>query len=208
MPNFGLSKPWIAKLNTQTGKYSDAFQCGRAVNTTVTPNYNQGSMFADDQQTEDVTEFKNASVTLGVDTLPIKAAEVMFGHTVTEEGQETSKVSDSGSYVGYGFITTEVTDGVKKYRACLVKKVKFTESEESYTTKGDSITFSNPTLSGTAMAIGVGDSPEDWRIKSPKFDTSKQADTWIQTQLGVSASDNKDTNTETDTETDPNKTGK
>ncbi len=201
MPNFGLSHPWIAKLNTQTGQYSDAFRCGKAVNTTVTPNYGQGSMYADDQQTEEVTEFKNAGVDLGVDTLPIKAGEVMFGHTVSEDGEETSNVSDSGAYVGYGFTTTEMTNGIKKYRACLLKKVKFTEGAESYTTKGDSITFSNPTLSGTAMAIGVGEKPEVWRIKSPKFNTNKEADDWIQKQLGASksTSDASDTGGTSDT---------
>lgn len=181
MANFGLSKPWMAHLNPSTGAYSDAFKCGRAVNTSVVPNYNNGQMYADNKQTEDVSEFKNASVTLGVDALPLAAPNVLFGHTVAQDGTENSNSDDSGSFVGYGFITNEIADGVKKYRACLLLKVKFVEGEESYQTKGDSITFANPNLTGTALAMSNG----DWRRKSPYFTTEAEADAWIQTQLGV-----------------------
>lgn len=181
MANFGLSKPWIASLNAESDTYSGAFKCGKAVNTTVTPNFNEGQLFADNQQTENVTEFKNATVVLGVDSLPADAPKVMFGHDVAEDGTETSNSEDAAAYVGYGFITTEVKSGVKKYRACLLHKVKFTEGEESYTTKGDSITFSTPNLSGVALANNNG----DWRTKSPFFDSEAEADAWIQEKLGV-----------------------
>lgn len=185
MANFGLSYPWIAKLNTATGEYSEAFKCGRAVSTTVTPNFNQASLFADDMQVEDVNEFKNATIALSVDTLPIKASEVLFGHTVSTEGVEKDKSSDSGVYVGYGFISSEMLDGAKKYRACLLLKAKFVESEEAYTTKGDSIAFTTPNLSGTAFAIGVGSDPEEWRRKSPRFDTMAEADAWLKEALNA-----------------------
>lgn len=183
MANFGLSKPWIASLNVESDTYSGAFKCGKAINTSVTPNFNEGPLFADNQQTENITEFKNAAVVLGVDSLPATAPKVMFGHDVAEDGTETSNSEDAAAYVGYGFITTEVKSGVKKYRACLLHKVKFTEGEESYTTKGDSITFSTPNLSGVALANNKG----DWRTKSPFFDSEAEADAWIQEKLGVTA---------------------
>lgn len=181
MANFGLSKPWIASLNPETNTYTGAFKCGKAVNTTVTPNYNEGQLFADNQQTENAKEFKNAAVAMGVDSLPAKATEVMFGHKVEEDGTEVSNAEDEAAYVGYGFITTEMQNGVKKYRACLLHKVKFTEGEESYTTKGDTITFSTPNLTGIAFANNTG----DWRTKSPYLDTEAAADAWIQEKLGV-----------------------
>lgn len=181
MANFGLSFPTIAKLNVETGKYSGAFKCGSAINTSVTPNYNEAALFADNRQKETVSEFKNATVELGVDTVPIKAAELLFGHKITEDGTETSNADDSGAYVGYGFITSEMLSGVKKYRACLLRKVKFKETAESYQTKGDSIQFGTPALSGTATADNQG----DWRIKSPYLESEDACDKWILQQLGV-----------------------
>lgn len=181
MANFGLSKPWIAKYNPETNKYSNGFKCGKAINTAVTPNFNETPLYADNQQTENVTEFKNANVTLGVDRMPVVAASVLFGHTVNEAGEEISKTGDSAGYVGYGFITAEMLDGAKKFRACVLHKVQFKEGEDSFETKGDSIVFKTPTLSGVAM----GTTNENWRTKSPYFDTEEKADAWIQTKLNV-----------------------
>jgi hypothetical protein len=69
-----------------------------------------------------------------------------------------------------------MVSGKKKYRACILFKVKFTEGEESYTTKGDNITFATPSMAGTAYAMDNG----NWRQKSPAFDTEAEADEWIQ----------------------------
>ena len=182
MANFGLSHPIIAKLNVATGVYSEALKCGKAIRTSVTPNYNEASLFADNAEDENVKEFKNASVELGVNSVPKKAAEMIFGHKIAEDGTETSNTNDSGSYVGYGFIVAETNSGVKKYRACFLTKVKFKEGAEDYQTKGDSVVFSTPTLSGEAS----GNNENDWRIKSPSFDTEKECDAWILEKMGLS----------------------
>ncbi len=181
MANFGLSKPWVAKYDVNTGRYSDGFKCGKAVNTSVTPNYNDASLFADNQVDDTVTEFKNANVTLGVNSLPVKAAIIMFGHTVTEEGEEIHNSGDSAKYVGYGFIVAERVNGEKKFRACILVKVLFKEGEESYETKGDSIVFKTPTISGIASERDDG----VWRIKSPICDTEEEADRWIRKKLNI-----------------------
>lgn len=183
MANFGLSKPWIAKLDAATGTYSGGFKCGMAVNTSISPSYNEASMFADNQEREHVKEFKNAAVSLGTDRLPVQASKTVFGHTVNADGEENNNVSDEPNYVGYGFVTCEKLDGKTKYRACILLKVLFSEGEESYETKGESIVFKAPTISGIAMA----DSNGNWRRKSPYFNTEEEADLWIQKQLNVVA---------------------
>lgn len=181
MANFGLSRPWIAELDEETGKYKNAFKCSKAINTSVTPNFNEGKLYADDQLVENVREFKEANVSLGVDQMPVQASMVMFGHEISESGEEISRTGDSSKFVGYGFITAEMNKGVKRFRACFLPKVKFAEGEESYETKGDAIVFKTPTLNGTAM----GSSNTDWRRKSPYYATVDEADKWIQVQLGV-----------------------
>ncbi len=179
MANFGLSFPTIAKFNVETGKYSDVLKCGSAINTSVTPNYNEASLFADNRQKESVKEFKNANVELGVDTVPTRAVELLLGHKIEEDGTEISHTDDSGSYVGYGFITEEIFNGIKRYRACLLTKVKFNESAENYKTKGDSIEFGTPVLSGISTSNDEG----VWRIKSPYFDSEAECDEWILRKL-------------------------
>lgn len=179
MANFGLSKPWVAELDTKTKKYKNAFKCGELVNTSVNPQYNTASLYGDNRKTEEIRRFKAADVTLGVTRLPLKAATVMFGHRVDDDGTEVSNTKDKNKYVGYAFITSEMLEGAEKYRACLLKKVMFNEGQEDYDTQGDTITFKTPTISGGALAIENG----DWRIKSPYFDTEDEADSWIEQKL-------------------------
>lgn len=181
MANFGLSMPWLASFDAGTEKYSGGFQCGEAVNTTVTPNFNTAELYGNDQQVENASEFKNATVKLGVTRMPLQAPQVIFGHAVSAEGEEISRGEDSSPYVGYGFVTTEMENGVKKYRACVLYKVQFTEGEESYETKGGSIVFKTPNLNGVAMCRKDG----EWRKKSPYFSTLEAANDWIKAQLGI-----------------------
>ncbi len=201
MANFGLSKPWIAKLNVNTNTYSNALKCGRLMTTTVTPNVAEGTLRSDNMETEKVVEFINAAVTVGVDTMPAAAVPLIFGHSVDDDGTETDNSDDSASYVGYGFVTAEMLDGVKGYRACVLHKVKFKEGEEGYTTKGESISFSTPSLSGTATTLSDG----RWRTKSPQFDTETEADAWIQEMFGV-GEDTSDGTTSDGTTTDETET--
>lgn len=178
MPNFGLSNPYIAKY-VSDGVYTNGFKCGEAVSTSVTPAYNEGSCYGDNKQTEYVKEFKNAAIEAGVTRLPLIAKNVLFGHSVDSD-IEVSNTDDEANYVGYGFISSEAVNGKRQYGACVILKVLFAEGADSYTTKGDSITFSTPTISGTAIAIGNG----DWR-KRKYFDTKEEAEAYIEGILNI-----------------------
>lgn len=181
--NFGLSKPIIAKYNYDesdgTVSYSDLFQCGEAVNTTVTPNYANAKLYGDNKVVEEVNEFTNATLSLGVTKMPLKAANILFGHTIEDDTEltETSNVNDTANFVGYGFVTKN-SDGT--YDACVLLKCKFAEGEDSYSTKGESITFKQPTLSGSALA---SDADNNWRKKKFGFTTEALAETWIKSIL-------------------------
>jgi hypothetical protein len=90
MAFYGLRKPYVASYNKQTGAYSNGFVFGKAISVDVTPNYVEGSLYADDEQAEYEKAFQNASVTLGTSTFPLQAAETVYGHTIDQStGQVT-----------------------------------------------------------------------------------------------------------------------
>lgn len=180
MAYFGLSTPYMAKLNVETETYSDGFKCGKAISTSVTPNYSTASLYADNAEAERVDEFVSAAVEVGVDRLPAAAGTIVFGHT-TSGGNTLYKGNDSGNYVGYGFWVANMEDGVKKYQGVILHKVKFTEGQESFTTKGENITFATPTLSGSATVL----SNDLWRTMSEKFVAIPHAEAWIKEALNI-----------------------
>lgn len=185
MAYIGLAKPTIATLKETNGSesYTGAFECGKAIQIDVSPQYAEGSLFADNVKAEYDKEFKYADVTLGTSTLPLTAHSIMFGHTVSEDTKGvTYKAQDEPKYVGFGFYVTEKVDGVRKYTAAWLYKVKFSEGTESYKTKGDTIEYQTPSITGQAIAL------EDGRWKDvQQFDTEKAAADWVKEKASQAA---------------------
>lgn len=180
MAYIGLRKPIVAK-RTGTKKYGDPFAFGKAIALTITPNYSEGSLNADDAQAEYDKIFNYAEMTMGTNTIPVKAHEVMFGHTVkTEEKEIDFNAKDEANYIGVGWITVEKIDGKQYFTGNFIYKAKFTEPSEDYETKGDSITYKTPSISGRALEEDDG----DW--KSVKVcDTEEDALKWIKEKFGT-----------------------
>lgn len=179
MAYFGLRFPFLASYNRNTGTYSNGFRCGKAVSIEISPNYSEGSLYGDNEKVEYEKVFTDADVTLGTTTLPLAAASVVFGHTV-EDSKIIKKTTDEGHYVGLGIVVDEVIDGEKQYCAMITTCVQFAESAESFTTKGDSITFSTPSIAGKA----IGDKSSQWVIKK-LFDNFEDAVTYIKDYLNI-----------------------
>lgn len=179
MAYYGLSHPVIAQLDTETGEYSNGMVLAKLVGTTVTPQTAEGSLYADNAQSEYEKKFTKATVDAETDTIPVTAGKILFGHTTTGD-EETSKTGDLSNYVGYGFIGDEVINGTHKFTACWLPKVKFSEGEDAYTTTGESITFNTQKISGEA----TGNDDGVWRIRK-KFDTEAEAQTYLEGKAGI-----------------------
>lgn len=175
MAYIGLAAPVIAKRDSD-GTYSDGFRCGKAVETSITPQYAEGSLFGDNTKAEYDKEFKYADVSLGTTSLPVEAHKVMFGHEVADEndGTITFKATDEAGYVGFGFYVTEKVDGKKRYVACWLPKCKFSEGADTFKTKGDNVEYQTPTISGQALATDEG----TWK-ELKICDKEEDAITWI-----------------------------
>lgn len=179
MAYIGLRKPIIG-LRKAEGQYDAPFIFGKAISLQITPNYAEGSLNADDIQAEYDKEFNYAEVTLGTSTVPMQAHKIMFGHK-TDEAEKTIEMNanDENDFVGMGWITAEKVDGVKGYTGNFLYKAKFSEPSEDYATKGDSIEYKTPSVSGRALA------EDDGRWKSVKFcKTSEEALNWIYEKFG------------------------
>lgn len=59
-------------------------------------------------------------------------------------------------------------------------KVKFAEGAESYATKGESIEFKHPQITGKDSAVSEG----IWK-KKKTFATEEEAVSWLKTNLGM-----------------------
>ena len=182
MAYIGLRKPFIGKMK-EDGTYETPFKMGKAIGIQVTPNYAEGSLNADDIQAEYDKIFNYAEVTLNTSTLPVEAHEKMFGHTKNAESEEIIfNANDENGYVGMAWISVEKVDGTLSYTGNFLCKAKFSEPSEDYATKGDSIEYKTPSITGRASALDSG----DWKYVE-RFTTEKLAEEWINGKFGVTA---------------------
>lgn len=194
MAQFKASLPVFAPIKSEADSaitYEGGAFIGKLVKTEIKPNKVEGSLYADDALAEYETEFKDADVTLETSTIPVDVFASMFGETKSEGTGSTtpkpvvltSKDSDSPNYGGYGFVSVEVVDGVKKYLMYFVHKVKFSLPSETHSTKGDNITFNTASIEGKAIADKSG----AWRTKT-YYDTADEAIAALKTKAGITAS--------------------
>lgn len=164
----GMSKPIVAKYmyNPVTKKvsYSEPTYLGEAMTGNFTPNYAEASLHGDDHEVDSSDELTNVTIALGVTKLPITAHNVLYGSTVS--GSKVSeKTTDVANDVGLGFLSRQ-SNG--KYTAIVYAKAKFKRGAETYNTKGQSVTYSTPTINGKAV-----ESDENKEVRSFEEDLSE-----------------------------------
>lgn len=192
MAYYGLKKPIVAK-RTAAGTYDipqgGLVQFARAIAFSVAPTFAEAALACDDDpHGEYEKEFVEADVTLGTDTVPVDVNEVLFGATASASASGTGaevnvvtyKKDDQANEVGTAVIGDEVLHGVKKWVAVFLPRVKYADPGENFETKGSSITYKTPSITGKAYAETDG----TWR-KRAVFGTEAEAVAWIESCFGV-----------------------
>lgn len=147
--NIGLKNLHIATLTSDdnTGAvYATPEKMAKAVGATVTPNVSNNTFYADDGPSETNSSLGQINVSIGVDQLPKAMQATLLGHSVNSEGVLIKKSDDQAPYIALGFESMTSTGEVEYV---WLYKGKFQLNERSYTTKGESIEYQNPTLNAT-----------------------------------------------------------
>jgi phi13 family phage major tail protein len=150
MATIGLDKLYYAPITEapQTGfeTYGTPIMLAKAISAELSVELAEATLYADDGAAEIIKEFKNGKLSLGVDDIGRVAAETLTGATADENGVLISASEDGGTPVAVGFRAKKANG---KYRYFWLYRVKFGVPGTNLTTKGDSITFSTPTIEGT-----------------------------------------------------------
>ena len=174
MATIGLDKLYYAPITAGTGgaeTYGTPVQLAKAITAELSVELNEAILYADDGQAESVKEFKSGTISLNVDDLPPAAAAALLGATVDENGVLISRGEDSPAFVAIGFRARKA-DG--KYRYFWLYRVQFAVPGNSLQTKGDSITFSTPTIEGTIFQRIKADSKgsHPWKAEVTESSTN------------------------------------
>ena len=133
-------------------------------------------LYADDGASEVVKEFKSGTLSLGIDDIGSIVAQDLTGSKIDSNNVVVSRSEDGGNPVAIGF-RAKKSNG--KYRYFWLYRVIFSIPTTSLATKGDSITFSNPTIEGTVFRRNKLDaeSKHPWKAEVTEGDNGVAQDT-------------------------------
>ena len=158
MATIGLDKLYYAKITENANgeeTYATPVQLAKAISADLSVELAEATLYADDGASEVVKEFKSGTLSLGVDEIGSTVAADLTGVTVDRNGVVISASEDGGDPVAIGF-RAKKSNG--KYKYFWLYRVKFGIPATALATKGDSITFSTPTIEGTVMRRNKADS--------------------------------------------------
>lgn len=179
MATIGLDKLYYASITEDASgneTYGTPTQLAKAISADLSIELAEATLYADDGASEVIKEFKSDTLSLGVDDIGASAAAALTGVTVDSNNVIISASEDGGDPVAIGF-RAKKSNG--NYRYYWLYRVKFGIPATNLATKGDSITFSTPTIEGTVYrrnkVDGAGKHP--WKAEVTEGDTGVSTET-------------------------------
>lgn len=195
MAFIGMRHVVAAKIATETPgaalTYSAGMVVGKAIQGNLTWDRNDNPLYADDAIAENDNGATGGSIELVTDDLLDTVRAYLLGDEAISVGTGTSATTEYEStdepapYVGFGYMRVRVKNGVTSYQAVWYHKAQFGETTENAQTKGQTIEWQTPTLTGRIM--GVNDNA-DGQIRFRRratFDTAAAATAWLDAKAGI-----------------------
>lgn len=186
MAKIGLNNFWYSVATFAgdgTFTYGTPASPGKAVTFSFTPTLADAELYADDTLQEVDNQVTGADVTLGIDRSDDTTMNALLGHTFgvgDAAATQISSTNDVAPYVGVGRVTRLMQDNVQKFRATVIKLIKFSEPSEEDNTRGESVTFNTYELQGKMKIPADG----NWRVRET-FDTLQDAVDFVKGQLSA-----------------------
>jgi len=177
MATIGLDSLFYAKITEDEHgieTYGTPKVLAKAMTAELSVELIEAILYADDGASEVVKEFKNGALSLGIDDIGSIVAQDLTGCKIDSNNVVVSRSEDGGSPVAIGF-RAKKSNG--KYRYFWLYRVIFSVPATSLATKGDSITFSSPTIEGTVFRRNKldGEQKHPWKAEVTEGDSGVAA---------------------------------
>ena len=179
MATIGLDMLHYAKITEDeqgNETYGTPQKLAKAMSADLSVELAEATLYADDGAAEIVKEFKSGTLSLGVDDIGAAVASDLTGANIDANGVVISTSEDGGDPVAVGFRAKKANG---KYKYYWLYRVKFGIHATNLATKGDSITFSTPTIEGTILRRNKldGKGKHPWKAEVTEGDATVGADT-------------------------------
>lgn len=175
MATIGLRDLYRAPITVEESgkeKYGAPVRMAKAISAEMSVEAAEAILYADDGADEVVKEFVSGELTLNVnDLLPADLAAIL-GQTQDDDQVVYAGENDDPPYMAIGF-RAKKANGMYKY--IWLYKVKFAIPSENYQTKGDSIEFTTPEITGQFIKRPDG----LWKAEHVALPSESAAQSWF-----------------------------
>lgn len=173
MATIGLDRLYYAQVTEDANgyeTYGTPKVLAKAMTAELSVELIEAILYADDGASEVVKEFKSGALNLGIDDIGALVAQDLTGCKIDSNNVVVSRSEDGGSPVAIGFRAMKANG---KYRYFWLYRVIFSIPATNLATKGDSITFSSPTIEGTVFRRNKLDAENKhpWKSEVTEGDT-------------------------------------
>lgn len=197
MATIGLSHPYIARY-TNAGSsvsYAGGRLLGKATELSIELNDGESNIFyADNGPAESDNQFSGGSLSISTDELRPQAYMEALGvvsQPITNEEFTTpgaawlvNNDAQTPPYLGFGAIAMKKINGAIKYVGIVLDKIRFTTPNDAITTKGETIEWQAPQLTGQIFRSDK--SSHDWKRITTPLDSEEEADAAVRAYLNIS----------------------
>lgn len=195
MAFIGMRHVVAAKVATETPgqalTYDAGMVVGKAIQGNLTWNRNDNPLYADDAIAENDNGATGGSIELGTDDLLDAVRAYLLGDEKVTVGTspntttEYETTDEPAPYVGCGYVRVRIKNGVTSYQAVWYHKVQFGETTENAQTKGQTIEWQTPTITGRIMGVQNDASGTIRFRRRATFETLAAAVAWLDDKAGI-----------------------
>ena len=191
-PNVGMMYPVWAPIATCVDGSMPTYSAGRVIQeartANVTKEVNNNPLYGDDRIVDDDNGVTGLTVSFESTGLTFEDRVSILGEKVVGTSDPAQWETDAATpYGGFGYIRVMRENGIRKFEAYWILKVKFQEETQETATKEGQITWRTPTLNGRATGHDVDGSGELKFRQHKTFATAATAKEWLRTKLNVPA---------------------
>jgi len=175
MATIGLRDLFYAPIITTVNgadNYGTPVRMAKAINADLTIETAEATLYADDSIDEIMKSFVGGTLTLNINDLEPNIQAVLLGQTQDDNGVAIASEDDEPPYVAIGFRATKPRG---KFKHVWLYKVKFAIPNETYQTKGSSMTFNTPTIVGSFIKRPDG----RWKVDHTGTMTDQISQNWL-----------------------------
>lgn len=193
MAFIGMRYPVVSTIATEPANAAPTYNAGKVIGHAITGNLtitrNNNPLYGDDVVVEDDNGITAMSLEMGVDDLTEEVQAYMLGLKTNAGGSGGTTTyedtSDPSPYVGVGYIRVRRLNGETKFQANWIHKAIFSQESENSQTKGETIEWQTPTITGRVMGVYNDNSGVASFREKAIFDTEGAARTWLNTKAGI-----------------------